>query len=125
VDKAKTAESADVESKYNLARTLLWKNQPDRALSLLEEITRRRPWEDRFVMNLAACYFHAGYLLQSERLLLALHDNTPPDNPAGLLLLAKIKMARGEYGEALKYLLAAEAMNPELATVCVQLGDAY
>jgi predicted AlkP superfamily phosphohydrolase/phosphomutase/tetratricopeptide (TPR) repeat protein len=124
-DKEKMAESAEIESKYNVARTLLWKNQPDRALSLLEEITHRRPWDDRFVMNLAAGYFHSGYLLQSERLLLALYDNTAPDNPAGLLLLAKIKMARGEFGEALKYLLAAEAMNPEMPAVCVQLGDAY
>ena len=37
-DKEKAAESADIENKYNLARTYLWKNRPDQALPLLEEI---------------------------------------------------------------------------------------
>lgn len=124
-DKEKMAESANIESKYNVSRTLLWKNRTDQALPLLEEIVRRRPWEDRFLMQLAACYMQAGYLGQAERLLLAMHDDRPPDNPTSLLLLARIKLARGDLGGGLQSLLAAEAMNPKLANVCVQLGDAY
>ena len=48
-DKEKAAESAEIEAKYNVARTYLWKNRPDQAQPLLEEIVRRRPWEDRFL----------------------------------------------------------------------------
>src|SRR5206468_5114182 len=68
-DKEKATESADIESKYNVARTYLWKNSADLALPLLEEVVRRRPWEDRFLTQLAACYFQSGYLAQAERLL--------------------------------------------------------
>jgi thioredoxin-like negative regulator of GroEL len=68
-DKEKQAESAEIEAKYNIARTYLWKNEADRAQPLLEEIVRRRPWEDRFLYQLAACYSQAGYLYQAERLL--------------------------------------------------------
>ena len=71
-DKEKAAESADIEAKYNISRTYLWKNQPDHALPLLEEIVRRRPWEDRFLSHLAVCYFQNGYLLQAERVISAI-----------------------------------------------------
>jgi tetratricopeptide (TPR) repeat protein len=104
---------------------LLWKNEHDKALPLLEEIVQRRPWDDRFLTQLAACYVQGGYLAQGERLLWAIHDNAEPDNPIGLLLLARIQLARGDLGGALKSLLTAEAMNPKFANVCVQLGDAY
>ena len=50
-DKEKMAESAEIEAKYNVSHTYLWKNRPDQALPLLEEIVRRRPWEDRFLSN--------------------------------------------------------------------------
>ncbi len=125
-DKEKQAESADIEAKYNVARTLLWKNRADEALPLLEEIVRRRPWEDRFLSQLAAAYFHAGYLRQAERLLAAISgDDAEPDSPSGHLLLASIKLARGDLGGGLRSLLAAEALHPQLPGVCTQLGHAY
>src|SRR5207248_1092257 len=37
-DKEKATESADIEGKYNVARTLLWKGQPETARRLLEDI---------------------------------------------------------------------------------------
>src|SRR5438874_383116 len=70
-DKEKMAESAEIEAKYNVARTYLWKNRPDQAQPLLQEIVRRRPWEDRFLTQLAACYYQGGYLAQAERVLFA------------------------------------------------------
>src|SRR5947208_490838 len=77
-DKEKAAESAEIEAKYNIARTYLWKGQPEQARPLLEEIVRRRPWEDRFLMQLAPCYFQAGYLAQAEGLLFAIADGGEP-----------------------------------------------
>jgi predicted AlkP superfamily phosphohydrolase/phosphomutase/tetratricopeptide (TPR) repeat protein len=124
-DKEKAAESADIEAKYNVARTYLWKNRPDQAQPLLEEIVRRRPWEDRFLTQLAACYYHGGYLAQAERVLIAIADGAEPATAGMTLLWARIKLARGDLGGALQALLAAEAMNPHLPGIYVQIGDTY
>jgi predicted AlkP superfamily phosphohydrolase/phosphomutase/Tfp pilus assembly protein PilF len=124
-DKEKAAESADIEAKYNVARTYLWKGQPEKARPLLEEIVRRRPWEDRFLQQLAPCYFQAGYLAQAERVLFTIADGGEPDTAATKLLWARIKLARGDLGGALRALLDAEAMNPQLPGVYIQIGDTY
>ena len=124
-DKEKAAEAADIEAKYNVSRTYLWKNQPDQAQPLLEEIVRRRPWEDRFLTQLAACYFQAGYLAQAEHLLFAIADGAEPDTAGMTLLWARIKLARGDLGGGLQALLAAEAMNSELPGIYIQIGDTY
>lgn len=124
-DKEKQEESADIEAKYNISRTFLWKNQPDRALPLLEEITRRRPWEERFLYHLTTCYFQNGYLQQAERLLWAASDNAAPGNATTMLLLAKIKLARGDFGGGLQALLATEAMNSQTPGIYTQIGNAY
>jgi predicted AlkP superfamily phosphohydrolase/phosphomutase/tetratricopeptide (TPR) repeat protein len=124
-DKEKATESADIENKYNLARTFLWKNRPDQASSLLEEIVRRRPWEDRFLTQLAVCYFQNGYLAQTELLLTAMADGPEADSAGMKLLGARIKLARGDLGGALQALLAAEAMDPQSPGIYIQLGGAY
>lgn len=124
-DKEKAAESAEIEAKYNVARTYLWKGRPDQTRPLLEEIVRRRPWEDRFLAQLAPCYFQGGYLAQAERVLFAIADGGEPDTAATKLLWAQIKLARGDLGGALQAVLAAEAMNPQLPGIYVQIGDTY
>jgi predicted AlkP superfamily phosphohydrolase/phosphomutase/tetratricopeptide (TPR) repeat protein len=124
-DKEKAAESAEIEAKYNVARTYLWKGRPDQARPLLEEIVRRRPWEDRFLMQLAPCYFQAGYLAQAERVLFVIADGGEPDTATTKLLWARIKLARGDLGGALHALLAAEALNPQMAGIYIQIGDTY
>src|SRR5215831_6118141 len=124
-DKQKAAESADVEAKYNVARTLLWKGQPEAARPLLAEIVRRRPWEDRFLHQLASCYFQAGYLAQTERLLCAMSDGHGPDTASGKLLWARVKLARGDLGGALRALLETEAAAPQNPSFYLQLGEAY
>jgi len=124
-DKEKAAESADIEAKYNVARTLLWKGQPEAARPILEEIVRRRPWEDRFLHQLASCYFQGGYLAQTERLLCAISDDHEPDSAGGKLLWARVKLARGDLGNALRALLEAEEGAPQNASIYLQLGEAY
>jgi predicted AlkP superfamily phosphohydrolase/phosphomutase/Flp pilus assembly protein TadD len=125
VDKEKAAESADIEARYNVARTYLWKGRPEEARPLLEEIVRRRPWEDRFLQQLAPCYFQGGYLAQAERVLFAIADGGEPDTAATKLLWARIRLARGDLGGALQALLAAEALNPQLPGIYIQIGDTY
>jgi len=124
-DKEKMAESSEIEAKYNVARTYLWKNRTDQAQPLLEEIVRRRPWEDRFLTQLAVCYYQGGYLAQAERVLFAMADGAEPGAAGMSLLWAKIKLARGDLGGALQALLAAEAMNPQVPGVYIQIGDTY
>ena len=124
-DKEKAAESAEIEGKYNVARTYLWKDRPEEARPLLEDIVRRRPWEDRFLFQLASCYFQGGYLAQAEKLLSAIADGEEPDTASGKLLWARIKLVRGDLGGALRALLEAEEMAPQTPGIYVQLGDAY
>jgi tetratricopeptide (TPR) repeat protein len=124
-DKQKAAESAEIESKYNVARTLLWKGHSESARPLLEEIVRQRPWEDRFLHHLASCYFQGGYLAQTERLLRATSDGNEPDTASGKLLWARVKLARGDLGGALRALLEAEAAAPQNPGIYLQLGEAY
>ncbi len=124
-DKEKQAESAEIEAKYNVSRTLMWKNRPEQALPLLEEIVRRRPWEDRFLHQLAASYFQSGYLRQAERVINALADGGEPESPGTMLLLARIKLGRGDLGGALRDLLQAEALSPRAAPIYTQIGDTY
>jgi tetratricopeptide (TPR) repeat protein len=47
------------------------------------------------------------------------------DTAATKLLWARIKLARGDLGGALRALLEAEAMNPQLPGVYIQIGDTY
>ncbi len=124
-DREKMSESADLEAKYNLGRQLLWKNRPDEALPLFEEIVRRRPWEERFLMQLTVCYFQAGYLGQAERLLYALNDGAEPNEHHAHLLLSHIKLTRGDYGGSLQSALTAEATRADQPNVCAQLGHIY
>lgn len=67
-------DSADLEAKYNCARSYLFVRRPDDALPLFEEIARRAPWENRFVLQLAGCYQKCGYTRQARRLLEATFD---------------------------------------------------
>lgn len=124
-DKAKAADSAEIEAKYNIAQTYLWKGDLERSRQLFEEIVRRRPWEERFLTQLAHCYFQGGYLAQAERLLFAISDGEEPQHPAHKVLWARIKLGRGDLGGALRALLEAEAANPQIPGIYVQIGDSY
>ena len=125
VDKEKQQESAEIEAKYNLARTYIWKSRPELALPLLTEIATRRPWEDRFLMQLASAYFQSGYIVQAERLLTAAYQFPETTNVGALLLMGRVKLALGEPEAGLKYLLAAGKLNPGVPAVHTQIGDTY
>src|SRR5207245_11351517 len=92
---------------------------------MLEHIVRRLSWEDRFLTQLAVCYYQGGYLAQVERVLFAIAAGPEPGAAGMSLLWAKIKLARGDLGGALQALLNAEAMNPQVPGVYIQIGDTY
>ena len=124
-DKEKAAESAEIEAKYNVSRTYLWKGRPDQAQPLLEEIVRRKALGRPLPHAAGGLLFSNGYLAQAERVLRAIADGGEPDAPATLLLFAKIKIARGDLGGGLKGLLDAEAMDPSSPNIYLQIGQAY
>ncbi len=70
----KAAENAEIEAKYNVARTYMWTNRMAAAQNLLEECVRLRPWEERFWMQLAQCYFKENYFRQAEKIVRDLHS---------------------------------------------------
>src|SRR5262249_11199279 len=60
-----------------------------------------------------------------ERLLSAMSDADEPDTAGGKLLWARVKLARGDLGGALRALLDAEAAAPQNPGIYLQLGEAY
>lgn len=124
-NKEKQAESAEIEAKYNVARTMMWREQPDKALPLLEEIARRRPWEDRFLIQLADAYFRAGYLRQAERLLSVAYPGGKLDNPNLLLQWSRLKLALDELEEGLEGLQMASKLHPRSSQIHMYLGNTY
>jgi predicted AlkP superfamily phosphohydrolase/phosphomutase/tetratricopeptide (TPR) repeat protein len=125
-DKEKQFVDADVELKYNLARNYLWTKQVDQALTLFEEIARKRPWETRYLTHLADCYYQAGYLRQAERVLRAsFADISKVPNPTVLLTWAKLQLELGESHAAVVGLVAAEKINMRLPGILIQVGDIY
>ena len=124
-DKQKQAESAEIEAKYNLARLLLWKEQTDPALPLLTDLVWRRPWEDRFLNQLAFAYYQAGYLRQADRLLSASYEFSEVTNAPMLVQWARVKLALGVTDVGLQALEAAAALNPRLTGIHTQLGNIY
>ena len=124
-NKEKQAESAEIEARYNVARTMMWREQPDKALPLLEDIVRRRPWEERFLIQLADAYFRAGYLRQAERLLSAAYPKNKAANPNLLLQWSRLKLALGELAEGLEGLQTASQLNPHSSQIHMHLGNTY
>ena len=124
-DKEKQARSADIESKYNLARCLLWQERNDEAIPLLEEILFLSPWETRFIIQLADAYFRAGYLRQAEKLIASAFDLDSTATIQAVIIYARVKLALKETELALKYLTAASKRTPRFPTVHVQIGDAF
>ena len=100
-DKEKAAENAEIEAKYNLSRSLLWTRKSDKAIELMEDVCRRRPWETRFLNVLAHAYHASGYHRQAERLILATYQKIAYVPTHLMLILGEIKLALGEMQTAL------------------------
>ncbi len=125
-DKEKQAESADIEAKYNISRTYLWKNQPGTRLAVAGG-TRAAPAVGRPVsLSTRGLLFSKRISAQAERLLLRhLRQCASRITPATTLLLAKNQDRARRFRRWLEGLLAAEAMNPTSPGIYTQIGDAY
>ncbi len=68
-DKQEQEEAATIEGKYNLARNYSWLKMYDEAIPLLDDLVRRRPWENRFILELVENYHSAGYVQHASSIL--------------------------------------------------------
>ncbi len=68
-DREQLAADTARENRYNLAQVHLAGGQTDPAVAILEELVVARPWESRFLHQLANAYVKAGYLRAADELL--------------------------------------------------------
>jgi tetratricopeptide (TPR) repeat protein len=124
-DKEKAAANADIEAKYNLCRSLLWTGQSDKAIELMEDVCRRRPWETRFLNVLAHAYHASGYLRQAERLIQATYP-AGSNLPAQMkMLLGELKIGLGEPHAALDLYEQAGKEQRRTPKLHIRLGETY
>ncbi len=125
VDREDQAEAADIEVKYNLARNYTWLKMHDEAIPLMEEIVRRSPWENRFIIELVENYDQANYRRQALRVLEAAFDLPKSREPVVLFLWAKLLAGSGQQDaavEILERLLTARMTQPGLLN---RIGGLY
>jgi Flp pilus assembly protein TadD len=124
-DQAKAAENAQIEAQYNLARSLLWTGSVDRAITLVEDICRRRPWETRFLQILARAYHAGGYVRQAERVIQAMYPDGTALPAAVRITLGEIKYRLGDRRAALQLLGEAAAEQHHAPRLQIRLGETY
>lgn len=61
--------NAQLESQYNLAQVHLSGGRPAAAVTILEELLRERPWETRYIHQLANAYLKGGWYRAARELL--------------------------------------------------------
>ena len=124
-DKEKQSLAAEVEGKYNLARCLLWQQRDDESRVIFEELVHLAPWEDRFLIQLADCYYRGGYLKQSEALIEKSFDLETTGVFQAAVIYSKIQFQLGEAEKGMKYLSIASRRSPRFPKLHAQIGDAF
>ena len=124
-DKEKAAQNAEIEATYNLCRSLLWTNQSDKAVALMEDVCRRRPWETRFLNVLAHAYHASGYQRQAERLIHATYPEETNIPVHMKMLLGEIKHALGELQSALELFEQVGLQQQRTPRLHIRLGRTY
>jgi predicted AlkP superfamily phosphohydrolase/phosphomutase/cytochrome c-type biogenesis protein CcmH/NrfG len=124
-DKATLALDAEVEQKYNLARHYMWLQKHDEAIDLYRQIVALRPWETRFLAQMAESYFRGGYFRQAIKLLEASFQLDKNRNVSILLTWGKALIALGEKEAGMSRLLLVEQQRVAEPGIYVQLGDLY
>ena len=102
-DWEKEAEGTATENLYNLVQVYLSSDRPEEAIAIMEDLLRRRPWESRYIHQLANSYLKAGYVSAADELLeRAYPAETPvPAVPVVVWIMrARAKLARGSFDES-------------------------
>ncbi len=78
-DKEEAARDVEHENLYNLAQVYLSSDKTELAIGIMEKLIRFRPWESRYIHQLANAYLKAGYAQATDELL---EQAYPPSGPA-------------------------------------------
>ncbi len=124
-DLIKANRSAGIELQYNLARVYAATDRADLAKPIFEELLAGDPWELRFIVRLAHCYFLCGYYQQCLNLI----DKAFPGGRGMPLNLEQFQGRcllqlgnRDEAAEAFRNVLKRNSNQPQLQ---LQLGRVY
>jgi predicted AlkP superfamily phosphohydrolase/phosphomutase/tetratricopeptide (TPR) repeat protein len=112
------------ENRYNLARSLIDARQPTRAIELLEPLARKNPGHPGYHVALFEAYHSVGRNRDARRIADAMWSRGYR-GPLVNLALGVLEMAERRTESALRHLVEAERVNPNLPGLYVQIGRAY
>lgn len=124
-DRAKQEDDAEVESKYNLARNLDWLGFSKRAIALMEALVTQRPWESRFIYQLAASYFSSGLVVMAQKLLRAAFDLENTNNLQVQMLWARVRIELNDIDGGIAILKQFESQPTLAGGLSTQIADIY
>ena len=99
VDRREGGESAELEGQYNLSQVYLSTARADEAVSVLENLVSKLPWESRYIHQLANAYLKAGWFRAAEELLQRAYPPSKTDPAPPLVVLqmrVKARLRRGD-----------------------------
>jgi predicted AlkP superfamily phosphohydrolase/phosphomutase/tetratricopeptide (TPR) repeat protein len=124
-DAEMAAMAARLEADYNLAQVYLSMDRAEEAVPLLAGCLRVRPWESRYIHQLANALEKAGRARQSLELLLAAYPEGDAERPLPVIrmIMARALLAMGEKEEAWAQVSRAAHGLPRISGACVELAE--
>ena len=123
-DARRAAEAAAEQNRFNLARSLLDARQPTKAVELLEPLARKHAAHPGYHQALFEAYHALGRTKDCRRIARTMWDRGYR-GPLVNLALGAVEIAERQPGSALKHLLEAERVNPDVPALQVLIGRAY
>jgi len=122
-DVAKAVENCKLEAQFSLAQVFLDSYRPDQALSVLEDLNKKKPEEIRFSLHLAQCYMELGRLPQARVILEELQKRGR--QPWADWLMGLLLFEENSLDQASEHLARAAAAEPRLPDLHIRLGNTY
>lgn len=125
-EKAHNAEPDNIEIRLNFAKSLLYHNEPQRAIDLLLPLLQTQPrnLEARLVM--AQAYWNQNKPQESEQILLELIPKEPSQEDSRIYLaLAELSSWQKHFSKAIEYYQKAIAIVPDSDVAYTKLAQAY
>jgi predicted AlkP superfamily phosphohydrolase/phosphomutase/tetratricopeptide (TPR) repeat protein len=124
-DKAKAMEKTVIESKYNLARVFLSKNDFPSAISLLEELVTTNEKDARFLLALSKSYLSQRKYEKAQDLINKLREIDDKHIPNVDVLEAILNSQQGKNKKALALLHKAEESGKISALLYTEMGKVF
>ena len=120
----RTASEIGRDRQFAVAMVHMDAHRPHKARSVLENLHRQRPEDERIQLHLARCRQACGDLAGARELLEAVVDHAQI-RPTELMALARLYRAEGRPDKALASLFRAEQAEGEREIVHCRIGEVY